>query len=99
MQLHPAGWGGMLALSSLAAESDEERGKVQSLTLTGCPPSYKQLIADHQQKVSSTLMLSTPMRVCIHADPNSLHLTYCHGSTKRHTHCPCQEMCSPSNGE
>ena len=44
----------MLALSSLAAGSDEERGKVQSLTLTACPPSYKQLIADHQQKVRSS---------------------------------------------
>ena len=54
MRVHPAGWGGMLALSSLAAGSDEERGKVQSLTLTACPPSYKQLVADHQQKVSST---------------------------------------------
>ena len=57
----------MLALSSLAAGSDEERGKVQSLTLTACPPSYKQVIADHQQKVSNTWSLNFFMQVCIYA--------------------------------
>ena len=67
MGVRLAGWGGMLALSSLAAGSDEERGKVQSLTLTACPPSYKQLIADHQQKVSSNWPPSISMRSLIHA--------------------------------
>ena len=46
-----AGWGGMLALTALAAASDEHRAQVQSLTLTATPPSYQQLVADRQQRV------------------------------------------------
>ena len=50
-----AGWGGMLALTALAAASDEQRAQVKSLTLTATPPSYKQLVADRQQKVRTRI--------------------------------------------
>ena len=48
-----AGWGGMLALTALAAASEEQRALVKSVTLTATPPSYRQLIADRRQKAGS----------------------------------------------
>ena len=96
MQVHHAGWGGMLALSSLAAGSDEERSKVQSLTLTGCPPSYKQLVADHQQKVSSTCLPASyaALDPCYILDPCILTTANFHMA---HTIDPDQKMCSSSS--
>lgn len=41
----------MLALTALAAASEEQRAQVQSITLTATPPSYQQLVSDRQQRV------------------------------------------------
>ena len=43
----------MLALTALAAATEEQRAQVQSITLTATPPSYSQLVADRQQRVRS----------------------------------------------
>lgn len=50
-----AGWGGMLALTALAAASEEQRAQVQSITLTATPPSYHQLVTDRQERVCDHL--------------------------------------------
>ena len=41
----------MLALTALAAATEEQRAQVQSITLTATPPSYQQLVSDRQQRV------------------------------------------------
>ena len=41
----------MLALTALAAASEEQRLLVQSVTLTATVPSYQELVADRHQRV------------------------------------------------
>ena len=60
-----AGWGGMLALTALAAASEEQRALVQSVILTATPPSYRQLIADRQQKASSRWFMGATIVHCM----------------------------------
>lgn len=51
----------MLALSALAAASEEQRAQVQTLTLSATPPSYRQLVADRRQKVLYMAISATPV--------------------------------------
>ena len=62
-----AGWGGILALTALAAAGEEQRALVKSVTLTATPPSYRQLIADRRQKASSRYFMRAAISYCMHA--------------------------------
>ena len=59
----------MLALTALAAASEEQRAQVQSITLTATPPSYQQLVADRKQRVCDypIICVRIPLR-----NPNSV---------------------------